>query len=377
VNVLGRDGGRDAGPAVRLGTYRAADGSEGAAVGLDVDRPHAALVVGKRGYGKSHTLGVVSEGAARADGVAPVVVDPTGALAGLAAGDTVPARVVADPTVSPTALPPSAWPALFDLSRTDPVGTLLWEAATAAGDDGTLTALRAHVDDAAVAADVRRGARTHLSLADSWGVFDADGLDPSTLLSAEATVLDCSGLARRPAAVLVRAVAAGLYTTCVDGDPPRSPWLCLDEAHVFFDGVAAPALETLLTRGRAPGVSLVAATQRPGAFPPVAVAQADLLVAHRLTATDDVEALSAATPTYLDGTLRERLPAERGAAVVVDDATESVHGVRIRERVTPHGGDDPRASDRERGQSPSDRPQSGHSDSTTGTGASQSGQYSR
>lgn len=30
----------------------------------------------------------------------------------------------------------------------------------------------------------------------------------------------------------------------------------------------------------------------------------------------------------------------------VDDATESVHGVQIRERETPHGGADPRASDR-------------------------------
>jgi hypothetical protein len=58
----------------------------------------------------------------------------------------------------------------------------------------------------------------------------------------------------------------------------------------------------------------------------------------------DVAALAEATPTYLDGTLRERLPRERGAAVVVDDATESVHGVRVREREMPHGGETPRAS---------------------------------
>jgi hypothetical protein len=96
-------------------------------------------------------------------------------------------------------------------------------------------------------------------------------------------------------------------------------------------------------------VSLVAATQRPGALPGVAISQSDLLIAHRLTAVADVEALGDATPTYLTGTLRDRLPTAPGGAVVVDDATESVHGVQVRRRETPHGGADPRASDRRHG----------------------------
>jgi hypothetical protein len=109
--------------------------------------------------------------------------------------------------------------------------------------------------------------------------------------------------------------------------------------------VGEAALETILTRGRAPGVSLALATQRPSAVSAVAVSQSDLLVAHRLTAEADLSALAAARPTYLEGTLRERLPAEAGAAVVVDDATETVHAVAVRERATPHGGGSPTASD--------------------------------
>ncbi|SEA24044.1 hypothetical protein SAMN04488065_2408 [Haloplanus vescus] len=371
MHVLGRDASAT-GPAVRFGTYRAADGSDGAAVGLDLHRPHAALVVGKRGYGKSHTLGVVAEGAARAPGVAPIVVDPMGEFAGLAEGSAS-VRVVAAPTVAATLLPSTAWPALFDLSPTDSVGALLWEAAR---ETATLDEMLAHVDAAAVADGVARAARNHLQLADSWGVFDPDGLDARTLLSASATVLDCSGLADRAAAALVRAVAAGLYDACVDRRPERLPWLLLDEAHVFFDGIAAPALETVLTRGRTPGVSLVAATQRPGALPSVALSQSDLLIAHRLTAGTDVEALAAATPTYLSGRLRDRLPAETGAAVVVDDVTESVHGVQVRARETPHGGADPRV-DAAHDDSSMAVPQSGHSPSTTGTGVEHSGQNSR
>jgi len=371
MNVLGRPTAATDGPVVRLGTYRAADGSDGAAVGLDLDRPHAALVVGKRGYGKSHTLGVLAEGAARASGVAPVVVDPMGEFGGLADGP-IPAHVVEAPRVSPSAVPPPAWPALFDLSTTDPAGALLWETAREA-ETATLDAMAARIGAANVDDGVRRAARNHLRLAGSWDVFSPDGLDAETLLSDAVTVLDCSGLPDRAASALVRGLASGLYRTCVERDPARLPWLLLDEAHAFFDGVAAPALETVLTRGRSPGVSLVAATQRPGSLPPVAISQSDLLVAHRLTATADIEALADATPTYLTGTLRDRLPTDQGGAVVVDDVTESVHGVQVRRRETTHGGDDPRASDRQES-SVRTAPQSGHSPSTTGTGASQSGQ---
>ncbi|WP_435067749.1 ATP-binding protein [Haloplanus sp. C73] len=339
MHVLGRTDSAT-GPAVRLGTYRAADGSDGSAVGLDLHRPHAALVVGKRGYGKSNTLGVVAEGAASASGVTPVVVDPMGEFAGL--GDLDGVCVVDAPTVAATTLPPAAWPALFELSPTDAVGALLWEAAREAS---TLDAMAAHVDAAAVDDGVSRAARNHLTLAESWGVFDPDGLDARALLSTPGTVLDCSGFDDRAAAALVRAVAAGLYEVCVDCRPERLPWLLLDEAHVFFDSVAAPALETVLTRGRTPGVSLVAATQRPGALSSVALSQSDLLLAHRLTAAADVEALAGATPTYLSGRLRDRLPAATGGAVVVDDVTESVHGVQVRRRETTHGGADPRVDD--------------------------------
>ncbi|WP_425601746.1 ATP-binding protein [Haloplanus pelagicus] len=236
--------------------------------------------------------------------------------------------------------------------------------------------MRAHVEAAPVGDDVRRAAENHLALADAWDVFAADGLDSDTLLSGEATVLDCSRLDDRAAGVLVRAVALGLYDVCVERRADRLPWLLIDEAHAFLDGVAAPALETVLTRGRTPGVSLVAATQRPSVLPSVAVSQADLLLAHRVTDAADVDALTAATPTYLSGTLRERLPTDPGDAVVVDDITESVHGVRVRRRETPHGGADPRASDRGDQSAASSRsvPQSGHSSSTTGTGAAQSGQ---
>lgn len=338
-------------PTARLGAYRARDGSRGAGVALDLDRPHACLVVGKRGSGKSHTLGVLAEGAVRATGVAPVVLDPMGDLTGLAeSGSAVHER----PTIRADALPPTAWPRLLGLDPTGAAGTLVWQAAA---DNATLAGMRDHAADADATESARRGAENHLRLAASWEVFDSAGLAPDDLLRPRGTVLDLSGLAPAPTNAVVRAVSRGVYDEQVARDsaevgrvrePERCdgplPWLLLDEAHAFFDGIAAPALQTLLTRGRAPGVSLVAATQRPDALPDVATSQADLLVAHRLTTESDVASLAAATPAYLRGTLRDRLPSERGCAVVVDDATESIREVRIRDRRTPRGGASPRAS---------------------------------
>ncbi|SDM02318.1 hypothetical protein SAMN04487949_0538 [Halogranum gelatinilyticum] len=330
-------------PTGRLGSYRARDGSSGAQVGVDLDRPHAGLVVGKRGSGKSYTLGVLAEAAARADGVAPVVVDPMGVFSGLTRGDPdVPASAVSEPRVRADALSPTAWPTLLGLDATSAAGSLVWEAAT---ETATLDGMAEYVADASAGETATRAAANHLRLADSWDVFAPDGLRASDLTGDEATVLDLSG--RRPAAMnaVCAAVASGLYEARVADDTDRLPWLLVDEAHAFFDGVAADPLRTLLTRGRAPGVSLVAATQRPGALPDVAVSQADLLVAHRLTAETDIRALASAQPTYLGESLASRLPRGTGEALVVDDATESVHAVSVRERDTPHGGASARVSD--------------------------------
>ena len=332
--VLGRGDGE--GPAGALGHYLARDGSRGARVGVDFDAPHAALVVGKRGTGKSYTLGVLAEGIADAAGVAPVVVDPMGVFGGLEACG---AKVVDDPSVPAGALSPRAWCDLLALSPESAVGSLVWAAAGAAD---TLEGMHAAVTEAEAPADERRGAHNHLDLAASWGVFDADA-PAAALVAPEGTVLDVSGLDRAPMNAVVRAVAEGLYRGRVREELRRLPWLLVDEAHAFFDGVAGPGLERLLTRGRAPGVSLVTATQRPSALPAVAVSQSDLLFAHRLTSGADIEALERARPTYLRG-LGERLPTGTGEALVVDDRTETAHTVRVRERRTPHEGDSPSAS---------------------------------
>ena len=346
-------------PTIRLGSFLARDGSAGATLGVDADGPHAGVVFGKRGTGKSYTLGVLAEGLADAPGVSPVVVDPMGVFGGLRAAG---GRVV-KPTVRPAAIPPATWPELVGLDPTSGAGSLLWRvvADVTAGDEPdaeigsasdrdaerspSIAAFRARVQNSDAPPDARRAAENHLRLAASWDVFDADA-PRVTAFAADGTptVLDLAGVPEAASAAVVRAVARGLYDARVADDVDRLPWLLVDEAHAFFGGVADRALRTLLTRGRSPGVSLICATQRPGAVPSVAVSQSDLLIAHRLTAEQDVARLAEAEATYLAGDLASRLPTGTGEALVVDDATETAHSVRVRERRTPHEGGSPRAS---------------------------------
>lgn len=340
MDVLGRRD--DDGPVANLGHFRARDGSRGGAVGLDVNRPHAALIVGKRGSGKSYTLGVLAEELARCGGIAPVIIDPMGAFTTLAEANTdIAATVESTPTIGADTLTPQSWCGLFDLNPTGAVGSLLWQAASATA---SLDAMEAFIETAVVDDATRRAANNHLALAREWCIFGDDCLTAAHLCSSEVTIFDCSRLADAPMNAVCRAVAAMLYRARIDGAVSRLPWLLVDEAHVFFDGVAGPSLRTLLTRGRQPGVSLVAATQRPGALPQVAHSQADLLVVHRVTNEADRAALASARPTYLDGSFTSRMPTEPGEALVVDDVTERTHAVQVRPRETPHGGDTPRVN---------------------------------
>lgn len=125
-------------------------------------------------------------------------------------------------------------------------------------------------------------------------------------------------------------------------------WIMLDEAHEFLPKTgkttATDALVTLLREGRQPGISLILATQQPGKIHTDAMTQADILLAHRITAKIDTDALATLVQSYLRTGLEhemETLPKVPGAAIAVDDVNERIHPLRIRPRYSWHGGSAP------------------------------------
>jgi histidinol phosphatase-like enzyme len=125
-------------------------------------------------------------------------------------------------------------------------------------------------------------------------------------------------------------------------------WIFIDEAHEFLPKIgktpASDALIQLLREGRQPGISLVMATQQPGQIHLDAMTQSDLVIAHRVTAKPDIEALNEIMQTYVLENIKKQLddlPALKGSALVLDDNSERIYPIRVRPRFTWHGGEAP------------------------------------
>ncbi|AAR39353.1 NEQ512 [Nanoarchaeum equitans Kin4-M] len=123
-------------------------------------------------------------------------------------------------------------------------------------------------------------------------------------------------------------------------------WLFIDEAHEFLDkSIDSPvkdSLVNLIREGRGPGVGLVLATQQPNKLIDDALTQIDSLIAHRLTNKSDIESISSILYNYIDIDFRKyfaiNLPNRPGAALFVDDEKELVKPIQVRPRMSYHGG---------------------------------------
>jgi len=127
-------------------------------------------------------------------------------------------------------------------------------------------------------------------------------------------------------------------------------WLFLDEVHEFLpDKGKTPASDSLiqlLREGRQPGISLVMATQQPGALSRDAVTQSDIILSHRVTAMPDIKALNEIMQSYLLANIKkymDELPALKGSGIILDDNSERIYPMRVRPKFTWHGGEAPTA----------------------------------
>lgn len=391
-----------------LGNYMALDHSRGAAVYLDALKPHAILICGKRGYGKSYTMGCLLEELAFLEPaikkrLASLVIDTMGIFwtmkhpntfetqrlkswdltpAGLETEIFVPAGNVEayrkrDIDVKSFSIPirelsGSQWCRIFNIEEVSPPGILLVRAIESLRERGYAYSFEEILSE--VAGDTRsdeasKGAvENYFRAVNSWGLFSKEGTKLSELVSGgRTTILDVSTLENENVCAAAVSILAGklyearlearrIYEKKLMGEKAEEEefpmvWLFIDEAHIFVpaktEGLASKVLiNRCLRQGRQPGLSLILATQRPASLHPDVVSQSDLLICHRLTASDDILALETSRPLYMQESLQaylKKMGSERGAALIVDDHSESVHLVRIRPRLSWHGGGEPSA----------------------------------
>lgn len=359
-------------------------------VTLDASHARVLLICGKRGSGKSYTLGVLAEELFQHEPRPCILlVDPMGIFWTLAqpieaSGQGVPVTLLVpgDPasiysasllacfqqlgitvqrfTLSPHALSAEAWCELFDFSLNEPLGIALTRAVQGLSEAiGTfdVSDLDAAIQQDALAQErTKEALRNRVNTAGRWGLFSSEGFNVVDALTPDRVhVLDCSVLEYGPRglrSLVLAVVARQLFTArhaarqqaAVVESSQTSLWLLLDEAHQFIpQGASSLAKDTLIRwvkEGRQPGLSCVMASQQPSSLDQDVLSQCDALIAHKLTNLNDLEAANRLSQAYMGSALRvyvRHLKAP-GQAVLVDDANERVAMVQVRARRTRHGG---------------------------------------
>jgi hypothetical protein len=380
-----------------LGRY-----SDGEQVYVDDSRSRAVLICGKRGSGKSYTMGVFLEELAQRDDVLVIVADPmrnfhTMSLPnreqesalwewGLSAQE-VPVRLLVpgDPQtrygtevldaferrgvqveslrINPGDVPPDGWLDLLGLDITQPMGMALYRVVQRCRQQyGKEFFVPEIINRLQKDTQVRETSAEALTLrletaANEWDIFSSRYRELGEIFATQTVnvidlgVLEISrfGLRNLVLAVLVRDLFrrrrdARLHEEL--GLPVETPkvWLAIDEAQEFApSGRSALAKEPLIQwvkEGRQPGLSLIIASQPPGAIDREVLSQCDLILCHKVTASDDVDSLNRLSHDYMARELKVYLKQlnRTGEAVMVDDTRESVDIVQIRPRRSKHGG---------------------------------------
>ncbi len=229
--------------------------------------------------------------------------------------------------------------------------------------------------------DVRNEAINRFRAAKRWGLFSDVGTKIDVLIKGgTVSILDMAAYATSEGGWGVKALVVGLICKKVfiermisrqieeieairvgysyfkleeeSNNEEKKPlvWFLIDECHELlpFEGktAATDALVTILREGRQPGLSLLLITQQPGKVHTDVLTQSDIVIAHRLTAKRDVDALNSMMQSYLGDALTgylNILPAEPGAAILLDDNSERLFPIRTRPKLSWHGGEAPTA----------------------------------
>ena len=386
---------------------------------MDVSSSHVVFVCGKRGGGKSYTMGVIAEEISNlpedvAKNLSVVMLDTMGVYwtmkypnakekdlldewglrpKGLNVQIFTPVgyykkyKEEGIPTDFPFSIKPSElgaddWCTTFEIKLTEPMGVLiertLVKLAEGKGDYSMNDIVDAVRKDEKSEKEIKDAVENRFLSVENWGVFDEKGTGIKEIaMAGKVSVIDVSCYATMASGWKIKALVVGLISQKLfvqrmtvrkeeefedvkkaesyfskPEEKPQMPlvWLVIDEAHEFLPNigttVASFPLITILREGRQPGISLILASQQPGKIHTDVMTQADIVIAHRITAKIDTEALGTLMQSYMREGLIEQLdnlPRAKGSAIIFDDVNERMYPMRMRPRFTWHGGESPSA----------------------------------
>ncbi len=283
-------------------------------------------------------------------------------------------------SIDPADLKAEDWVLTFNLDLTNPVAVLIERSVTDLKEGKKTFSIKEIIDkideDKTVKNETKNSATALFEAAQSWKIFSKGGTNIDELVKGgETSVLDLSmygsvGAFNVRALVVatisrklfdqrmmsrkseeIQAVEKGIdYLSFETKREMPLVWLFVDECHEFIpDDKKTPATDDLirlLREGRQPGISLIMATQQPGALARDVTTQSDIIISHRVTAKPDVDALNNIMQSYLLKGIKQYLddlPRLKGSAIILDDNSERIYPMRMRPKFTWHGGEAPTA----------------------------------
>jgi len=406
----------------KIVSYPAGRYEESGAVYLDITSPHCMLVVGKRGTGKSYTLGVMAEGFGMLDEkvrekIAVLVMDTMSVFHSLKSVNTNPeettrlenfneltSRGFSDyvrvflPKLTIDKIKAEGkkvsyddvlqlplkdisvhdWLSLLNLKPTEPTGVLLVKVIDellGGGEAFGYEEIYPRIEQERAKKYIKSSLISLFKMVEELKVFDKFGTPLENIVKGgQLSVLDISYLGRI-GGFDVRNLILGvigrkllsertLYTTLemqaeanlIEGMRDENiakehplVYMLIDEAHLFLPAqqktLASDVLIDWIKLGRHPGLSLILATQEPSALHETAIRQSDIILAHNVTANDDIAALGKAKQSFMSGSkdiqkIVSTMEFKKGLAVLFDDKTRKMEMVMVRPRMSLHAGMD-------------------------------------
>lgn len=375
---------------------------------LDLARPHVMGIFGKRGTGKSYSMGTIAEeihDADIADNLSTIIIDSMGVYWSMKKPNERAAGILEDwgykpknydaniyipegktrefsekeiPydetfTINPGELESDEWAMALGIEKNSDMGILLDRTISklkeTAGEDYKLDHILKGIKQFEFDKEVVRGLENRLANTKDWGVFGEESSLEKFTERGEMSIIDMSVFGEMSSGWSVRALVVALLSKRIlrermdarrveeidemqglEQNEMPITWMLIDEAHQFLpDEGETPATKPLLRWvkvGREPGVSLVLATQQPAKLHANALSQCDLILSHRLTAKQDIEALGEIMQSYMRKDIHhyiDALPDEVGTGIVLDDNSERIFPIKMRPRKSWHAGGTPDA----------------------------------
>ncbi len=277
-------------------------------------------------------------------------------------------------SIKPSELKAEDWILTFNLKFTEPASVLIQRAISKMEEDYSIEDIKKEINKMKERKEVKNSCAALFEAAESWKIFSKEGTSIEELIQGGKTsVLDLSMYSSvgsfNVRALVISIISRNLYNQRMLARKSEEiqavqrgedylkfkqkremplVWLFVDEVHEFLpDKGKTPATDDLirlLREGRQPGISLVMATQQPGALARDVTTQSDIILSHRLTSMQDLKALNQIMQSYLLKDIKKYindLPELKGSGIILDDNSERIYPMRVRPKFTWHGGEAP------------------------------------